>query len=330
MGLKELLLNNFRKITIFIWRYSMQLKHVSDEALDQSLLAFVKKEKEVLKDILLHIVEVDRRRLYLRMAYPSLFAYLTEHIGYAAGSAQRRIDAARLSQEVPSVIQDLEAGHLNLSQVTLLQKAFREHKRRDKNTTDNENHLEPQIALKETKVKLLTELKHKSYAESQVLVAKALQIKIKESPKVHYQSDESVRLEVSLSKKQWIKLQEMRRILSNSLPNGSWDQALENAADTIIEQESKGVSSGLSSEPANKPEIKTSIRKLKQMALFRDKCCQYKDPKTGKVCGTNWYLETDHLQPRWAGGKDELKNYRALCSAHNKEVYRQQSGIRRV
>lgn len=48
------------------------LKLLSDESLDQSLLTFIRKEKEVLREILYHIAEVDLRRVFLRMGYSSL------------------------------------------------------------------------------------------------------------------------------------------------------------------------------------------------------------------------------------------------------------------
>ena len=104
----------------------MSLRKLSNQNLDSNLKQLVISEREILREILLHIVEVQRRRLFLTFGYSSLFCYLTQHIGYANGSAQRRIDAARLSFEVPEVIEKLESGEINLSQVSLLQKAIRE------------------------------------------------------------------------------------------------------------------------------------------------------------------------------------------------------------
>lgn len=93
----------------------MSLKSLSNEKLDKNLQQLVHREREILSEILLHICEVDRRKLYLELAYPNLFSYMTEHLRYSAGSAQRRIDAARLSKEVPEIVESLESGSLNLS-----------------------------------------------------------------------------------------------------------------------------------------------------------------------------------------------------------------------
>src|SRR5207253_8723432 len=80
---------------------------------------------------------------------------------------------------------------------------------------------------------------NKSYEDSQTTVARSLDIEIKQSPKTQHQADESVRLEVTLSKEQWRKLQQMRELLSSSLPNGSWDQVLEHIANKVIQQKNK-------------------------------------------------------------------------------------------
>lgn len=290
----------------------MDLKCLSDEALDQSLMSFVKEEKAALKVILLHIAEVDRRRLYLKMAYSSLRDYLTQRMGYDGGSAQRRLDAARLSHEVPSVIESIDRGEINLSQVTFLQKTLRVvgQQRPDQKTS------------KEVKASLVDEMKNKSVRETQVAVSQILNVEIKESPKVRHQANESVRFEVTLSKEQWQKLQEMRELLSTARPGGQWDQVLEYVAEKVIQQKSKGISTNITAE--------ASFYSLKKQVHQRDQCCQYKNLKTGKICGSKWNLEVDHIQPLWAEGPNTLNNLRVLCSNHNKELYRQQAKIKRT
>ena len=271
------------------------LHHLSDEALDQSLLSWVKKEKEALKEVLLHIAEVDKRRLYLRLAYPSMFVYLTERLGYEGGSAQRRLDAARLSLEVPALIEKVDRGEVTLSQVAFLQKSLRAR---------------AQKTSREEKAQLVEEITNKSVKETQAVISQALDVEIKQGPKITHQANNSVRFEVTLTSEQWEKLQSMRELLSTSLPHGNWDEVLEYVADKVITQ-------------------KQNQKSTKAQVHQRDQCCQYRDPKTNRQCGTKWNLEADHVQPRWAGGKNELQNYRLLCASHNKEVYRQQAHIKR-
>lgn len=323
---------------------SFNLKNISNCDLDQNLKKLISQERELLTEILLHIAEVDRRKLYLSMAYSNLFDYLTKHIGYSNGSAQRRIDAARLSYEAPEVVENLENGSLNLSQVSLLQKAVRQTQSENKNKISNQ-----------TKSQLLSELKNKSLAESEILISQALNLSIKESPSIKFQQNESVRFEVTLSKPQWEKIVRMRELLSNSLPHGSWDQVLEYVAEKVIVQKDKSLekikpspkTSAKSTAVAEKNFSKTSkvehaehpksknqtlIKSRSTIALntqrqifIRDKCCQFEDPATGKKCASTWQLNLDHIQPIWAGGTNTSKNLRVLCADHNRQIYREQS-----
>lgn len=309
------------------------LRKLSDELLDQNLMSFIKKEKEVFREILLHIAEVDRRRLFLRMGYSSLYVYLTERMGYDGGSAQRRLDAARLAQQVPSVIDSIDQGEITLAQVTFLQKSLRQNKQQ-------------QISA-EAKAEIVETMKHKTFAETQVAVCKSLDIALKEAPKIRHQANESVRFEVTLTKDQWAKIQTMRELLSTTLPNGEWDQVLEYIAGKVIAQKTKAPKSP---QPSKTPQASNSSKlrqsqnsqhetsanrpspvseALKRQVLLRDKCCQYKSAKTGKMCGSKWNLQVDHIKPLWAQGTNELSNLRALCANHNQEVYWQQAGIRR-
>jgi len=70
-----------------------------------------------------------------------------------------------------------------------------------------------------------------------------------------------------------------------------------------------------------------SLYKLKKAVLKPDSCCQFKN-KDGRVCGSRWNLQVDHIQPKWAGGKDIHDNLRVLCGNHNRHIYRKQANIR--
>ena len=217
---------------------SLNLKKLSRIELNDSMKSLFKKECEVLTAAILHITEIDTRRLYLDYAYPSLFEYLTKHIGYSAGSAQRRIDAARLSREVPTVLEKIEKGSFSLAQVSLVKRFERQA------------HSENRKVTPEIKHQLIAELENKSFLESEVLVKKTFNIEVATSQKISHQKDESVRFEITLTKTQWQKLNKMRELLSHSMPHGSWDQILEFVSDQVIQQKDKT----RLTKPASKPD----------------------------------------------------------------------------
>ena len=72
-------------------------------------------------------------------------------------------------------------------------------------------------------------------------------------------------------------------------------------------------------------ELKSVTPRLKKEILKRDQCCQFKDPKTGKICGSKYFLEIDHIQPRFLDGPHISDNLRVLCKNHN--GFRYSAGI---
>ncbi len=313
----------------------MSLKKLTNQNLDAQLKSLVTSEREILSEILLHIAEVERRKLYLIFGYSSLFEYLTKSIGYANGSAQRRIDAARLSFYAPTVINKLESGQINLAQISLLQKSIREVQVISKTRINTQ-----------VKESLIEQLSSKSFAESEVLIAQAFNLQPKELTKTKYQKDESVRLEITFSKAQWEKLMKMRVLLSHSLPHGSnWDRVFEYVSEKVIKQKDRSQSVAkpcpVKKIEANKETVsllrtaKKPINAVRQpisasvqrKVFQRDLCCQFQNKTTSKQCGSTWKLTIDHLKPIWAGGTNEGENLRILCAAHNRELYRQQSNL---
>ena len=71
-------------------------------------------------EILVHLVEVECRKLHLSLGYPSVFEYCTRHLGYSSSAAGRRIHAARCIRDFPEVYGLLEKNEVNLSSVSLV------------------------------------------------------------------------------------------------------------------------------------------------------------------------------------------------------------------
>jgi hypothetical protein len=132
---------------------------LKDHELHLKMKDLALKERELLYEVLLHIAEVDRRKLYLAMAFPSLWKYLLS-LGYSEESAQRRIQAARLLQKAPEVAACIEAGSINLSQACELQTALKQ--------TQSSYHIP----------KLIKDIENKSKHETKVILAKALELPI--------------------------------------------------------------------------------------------------------------------------------------------------------
>ena len=94
---------------------------VTDDAtLVARLTVLAREEREARADFIVCLAAFDQRRLYLQAGYPSLFAWLTDHLHLAKASAYRRVTAARLYVRMPAVASYLREGRLSLTKLCLL------------------------------------------------------------------------------------------------------------------------------------------------------------------------------------------------------------------
>src|SRR5688572_2799 len=95
------------------------LSALSDQELVSGLEALLRSQHRLTAAIILHLMEVEDRRLHLRAACSSLFAYCIE-LGFTEDEACRRINAARLARRFPATIGRLESGEISLSALSKL------------------------------------------------------------------------------------------------------------------------------------------------------------------------------------------------------------------
>lgn len=309
----------------------MNLKSVSAHQLVSDLKSLVKKENEILHLIIEYVREVDVRRLYLERGFPSLFEFMTKEMGYTAGSAQRRIDAARLSRDIPDLGKKIEQGKVNLHQISEIQRAARQAAK----TTDRK-------ISKNEKADLIEKLENLNLKQSQILISQQFNLPLIEMEKQRHQMDSSVRLELTLSEEQMKKLERCKELLSHCDPTANFADVIERISDEFLKKKEVSLpkTNTLQKTDASPPReeendtnahcqmevaVPVSTRRL---VFQRDQCCQYRSPTTGKKCESRYFLQVDHKIPRWAGGGNGLKNLQLLCAAHNQEKYRREVGIK--
>jgi hypothetical protein len=288
----------------------MNLRNLTSQQLHNELVRKVSREREVMAEVVECIHEVDRRKLYFKYNCTNLFDYLTRELKYSAGSAQRRIDAARLL--TPKLKEDLKSGAINLMQVAAIAQGLKQAKRETPGFTSTV----------EVKRDLLEKVKLEPAAQAQQVVAQALNLEIKTIEKKVIQRDESVRLEITLSKEEVELLKEVKDLLSHSLPGASYKEVLVEA----LKQLRKRKSSLKVIRRASSAKVSKDTGAEVRRSVFRkDKCCQWKFDN-GKSCGSTFQLQVDHKQSRWLGGSDEQENLQILCSAHNQMKYQKEIG----
>lgn len=309
-----------------------QLRKLPSEKIDAGLRQETSSERELLSKIVCYIYEVDRRKLYLRYNCTSLFEYLTKEMKYSAGSAQRRLDAARLLGDAPEVVESLACGELTLSQVSIVAHGLKQAKRE---ASTNGVQFTSTV---EVKRELLAKVKSQPTAQAQQIVAKALNLEIKSFEKKVVQRDESLRLEITLSKEETELLNEVKDLFSHSHPGASYKEVLVASLKDVKKR--KGSAPKLSVKklepkvvevkgPASvkaSAEIKLSIAEVRRSVFRNDKSCRW-EFANGQKCRSTFQLQIDHKKSQWLGGSGERENLQLLCAAHNRLKYQAEIGM---
>ena len=268
----------------------MQLKNLTNEEIKTRMTKLVQTERKITHLILECINEIELRKIHLKDGYPSLFDYLTKCLGYTAGSAQRRIDGARLMRQIPAIANDIEQGKINLMQISMLVKTTREV----------EKSLNKKVG-PELKLEAISKMKSLNTQETELVLAKTFQIPVPTpSLQIKTHQDESQTVSLHFSKEEIELLNQAKNHLSHKIKSHSLKDAIMYLANR---------------------EVKKSENKI----ITSQSQCTYIDSVSGKVCGSDSFLEKDHIHPRWAGGSDDSSNIQILCSAHNKLRYEQQA-----
>ncbi len=101
-------------------------------------------------ELLVHLGEIDERKLYLDRAFSSMFAFCVGELGFSEDAACNRINVARAARRLPVILEAVRSGQVHLAGLRLLAPHL---------TTDNQ-------------CKVLAEAAGKSKREIEELVAR--------------------------------------------------------------------------------------------------------------------------------------------------------------
>lgn len=283
----------------------MSVQKLSNDHLIEELKRLKSREDALLVDVLEHILEFDRRQLYLPLGFPSLYSYLTQVLRYSNGEAYRRIEAARLMRSVPEARREVASGRLNLTTMTEVRTAIKtKEKLTGKTLMLNERRDFVRSVLGCTK-----EEAQRNLAEKIPELASIFEERRRE----HRDGSLEVTLLFQLAQRQ--RLERARDILASLGPMPKMADAIDRLSEFYLKKKDL-TRSHLAGEVTLRqgPRISYSLRR----AIFRrDKgSCQFKKPD-GALCGSRYQIEIDHIVPVSAGGTNEVSNLRCLCRAHN-------------
>lgn len=91
------------------------MTNLNDNLVLERLKAFVKQERVLVAELLLYLEEVEKRNLHLERGFSSMFVFCTDFLGYTPHEAQMRIQAMRLSRNLPEVRTRIQKGEMSLT-----------------------------------------------------------------------------------------------------------------------------------------------------------------------------------------------------------------------
>ena len=99
---------------------AFDLTDLTDDALVSRLSTLCAEGHVLTARLIVHLIEVEDRRLDLRAACTSMFDFCQRRLGMSEGAAFRRITAARVAKRFPALLERIERGELHLSTLVLL------------------------------------------------------------------------------------------------------------------------------------------------------------------------------------------------------------------
>ena len=270
------------------------LAGLSDDALVSSLSTLFAEGHALTARVIVHLIEVEERRLDLSAACTSMFDFCTRRLGMSEGAAFRRITAARLVKRFPTLLERIERGELREVEELLAR-----------------------LAPKPDVPSAVVELGIPSNDARPAATAPR--------SRIEPLSDARFRVQLTAGAELKAKLERACDLMRHRNPNGELAVVIDAAIDLLVaklEKERLGKvkaprkSASASASATKRPRaIPAAVRR----AVFeRDgEQCTFTD-EAGERCPQRGHLELDHVHARALGGTNAASNLRVRCRAHNR------------
>ncbi len=320
-----------------------ELKILSDCELVSETEKSVSAERTSTAEVIRHLQEINRRKLYLDRGFPNLYEMVTKHFGYCAGSAMRRISSMRLVNELPEIEAKIESGELSLTAAASVQSFFYSESKEARPYTRSQ------------KMDLLETCLGKSSRDVERELCKRNPEREKREFAKHVSADR-VRVSFTISEELNAKLETLKRLLAHVDSSMSTESLIERLAELGLEKfdpvrkakrarapkQSRDLASatepGEQIKPPQAPpppparEVRSRYIPAIEIHEANLRCdsqgCEFVDAESGRRCGSRQLLQKDHVIPFSKGGPNSAENLRIYCAAHNRVAWRGHSQSR--
>jgi len=313
----------------------------------------VAQDRKLTLRLLKNLHEIERNRLYLILAFSSMFDYCTRHLKYSEPSALRRIRTARCLARYPQLLPLLESGDVNPTTVSMVARHMEPGNAqsiidaiRGKSRREVERFvagLQPLNIIPPDRVRAVvvpvagcaiftSTGDGKKSAGVEKVTSSDRRTDDREAPPAttadhndRPQLQRMARVEFTAHEALMQKLDRIRSLASHRLPsNASLEQLIDFMADYVIhredpiarEQRREARAARVSGKLQSFDPRRIPVP-VRDQVFVRDKRCAFVGPN-GTRCQSTHVLQVDHIQPVARGGASTIDNLRLLCAYHNR------------
>ncbi|MBF0315816.1 MAG: hypothetical protein HQK52_20510 [Oligoflexia bacterium] len=291
------------------------LQTMDDQELIKTTLYFSQKERYYTKILLDHLMEIEDRRIHLKLGYESLFAYCTRELSYSEAEALTRIGAMRLLRKIPEAAEKIAQGQLTLTNASLLQGHLRRQEASLPEKKENS---------KEEELQLLAKCSNTSARKCKEMLEE-----IEQKARGEEEEDRTVTITLKVKQSVLKKIQEVKKERGVK----SEAELIELLCKEELKREKKKQEKASEKETVLPPATTKRCfpEKMRKELLKRagHQCC-YISPLTGRRCEGTSELQADHVYPAAWGGETSIENGRMLCRGHNQLLARECFGDHKV
>jgi hypothetical protein len=276
----------------------MSLKQLDNKQLIESTKHALQMSREAEVEVLRHFREIEVRRLWVHAG--TLYKYLSCTFHLTDDQVYPRLQAMRLMNAIPEVEQKLEDGQLSVTNALKAHQVFKaESKQR-------------QVPLEE-KRQVLASLENMSTRAAEKVLAEKYPMTQRPPEKIKPVAQNQNLIQFYVDDQTLQELENLMAKYSHQMPGGKMGDLVK----ILIQIERR------QPQPRKRVTIKTRSRFIaaevkREMEKTRHKGCCYVDPNSGVCCGSQHFLQLDHIHEYSRGGLNEVQNLRWLCGFHNR------------
>src|SRR5467141_1635 len=322
---------------------SSALKSLSSADLLSATRDLVQRSRGLEAELLLHLGEIDERKLYLECAFPSMFAFCVEELGFSEDAAYARITVARAARRLPAMMEAVRSGQVHLTGLRMLVPHLTEQNHREvlaqatgrskRQIEELVARLSPQPAVPAL-IRKLPELPAPATVPPPLAAGEPPPIARPPSGAALVRravlaplTEETFKIQFTASRGFRDKLRQAQDLLRHRVPDGDLAAVLERALDLLIEDVKKErFAVGRKARQAQKEEVGSSRHipdAIKRAVYERDGGrCTFADER-GRRCGETGTLEFDHGDGFARTHRHDGDGIRLLCRAHNQHAAEQ-------